>query len=134
MTHQINVPAPFTDTGLQPATTYYYKARLSQAGYWGPLYDAIALTTGDIIAEDFRGRVNADNIELAWWSRSAWDYAEIWISDVRSNYSLTLYAYTTESVFFDYKVESGNEYSYYVRLVKDGHAGAYTSMLRFAVP
>ena len=118
--------SPFFDTDLRPDTTYYYKIRMFQNGRFGPLTEAIALKTSGIVAEDFRGRVNANNIEIAWWSRSNWDYAEVWRSTTSSGDNFSLYAITTESPFFDMKVETGNVYRYKVRLVKDAHTGPFS--------
>ena len=95
-------------------------------GRFGPLTEAIALKTSGIVAEDFRGRVNANNIEIAWWSRSNWDYAEVWRSTTSSGDNFSLYATTTETPFFDMQVETGNVYRYKVRLVKDAHTGPFS--------
>ena len=121
-------PSPYYDNGLRPDTTYYYKIRLLQNGHLGPLTDAVALKTSAIIAEDFHGRVNTDNIELNWWCRSEWEYAEVWRSTTQNGDDFIRYATTTQASFFDMKIEPGATYRYKIRLVKDTHIGPFTEV------
>ena len=122
-------PCPYYDTDLQPDTTYYYKIRLLQNGNLGPMTEAVALKTSCIIAEDFRGRANTNDNEMAWWCRSQWDYAEIWRSTTQGGDDFALYATTEESPFYDVKVEPGNTYRYIIRLVKGAHTGPFSDVL-----
>jgi hypothetical protein len=79
---EIGEPAYF-DTGLKPNTTYYYKVRLGQAGHWGPFYETVAFTTGDVIIEWVWGGAYLDSntVLINLWTRSVFDSVEIYRSD-----------------------------------------------------
>jgi hypothetical protein len=124
---------PYYDIGLKPNTTYYYKVRLFQGTNFGSLSEAIALKTDDIIAILNGGRATTNSIEFAWWSISAWNHAEIFRSETGRDNDFTLYAYAYTSPFYDTGVVRGKTYYYKTRLVKDGHVGPFSDVVRFTV-
>ena len=117
----------FYDDDLEPSALYFYKARLFRGRKFGPMSDAVAIHTGDLTAEDPVGRANADGTaDLSWWSRDDYDYALIYRRDASYNDVFAMYAYTTRAPWFDAGVKKGGYYYYMVRLVKNGHVGAYS--------
>ena len=118
------------DFGLNPATTYYYKVRLIQGDHIGAMSAALAVKTNSAIAEDFRGRANENNIELSWWCRSDWDYAEVY----RAYSPDGDYIYignTTVTPYFDYSVIPGITYYYKTHMVQNGHVGSFSNIISF---
>ena len=121
---------PWYDEGLKPNTVYYYKAQLFKDGHYGPLSDVAVIKTNDVIAEDFRGRANANNIELSWWARSEWDYALIYRSDTLDG-TYDFCSQTDTAPFFDHKVTSGKTYYYKICLAQGDHIGALSNAISF---
>jgi len=122
---------PYYDTGLQPETTYYYKVRLFKGDYFGPLTEAVALTTDSLVAKDFRSRVYPSFVELLWWSWSQYDYAEAFRSESYYEEDFRYYDSTDTASYIDRYFEPGVTYYYKIRLVKDGKAGPFTEVISF---
>ena len=122
--------SPFFDNEALPENTYYYKIRLVRGSDFGPVTDIVKLTTLPIIAEDFRGRANPGNIEVAWWSRSVWDHTEVYRADTPDGV-FSFHGTTVGSPYFDYKVLPGQTYYYKIRLVQGNHMGQFTNAIGF---
>jgi hypothetical protein len=129
-----NGAPPYYDAGLRPNADYWYRVRLFKDGSFGQLSEAIAVKTNDIIAEYIgEGRVIANSILITWWSRSDWDYAEVYRSNTGNENDFRLHANAHESPFYDYSIVPGNTYHYKIRLVKNGHVGPFARVLRLTV-
>ena len=116
--------ATYADTGLKPATTYYYKARLIKDGKFGQMSGPAALSTGDIETGGvWRHSAGPFSVGVNVWTWHDYDGAEIYRSDTPDGEFRHIMTCDGPPPYYDAGLVPNTVYYYKVRLYKDGHRG-----------
>ncbi len=112
----------YTDRGLSPGTSRYYRVRASTALGHGPWSEAVTAVTAAGVPRNFRAQANGPNEILLTWAKPSGD-AEIWGYQIQRktegvDWSLLTTVYVEDGTsYVDGGLSAGDTWTYRVRAI-----------------
>jgi hypothetical protein len=119
----------YSDTGLKASTTYYYKVRFSQWGYFGQFSDVIGLKTEDLLVTYFIGFGGANSTLMHFYGNGKSDLTEVYRSESPSGPFQLVQTVSGESSYTDTGLSPNTAYYYKVRFSQAGAFGPLSDVL-----